>query len=106
MTEIFFAALAALGLFTLLWVAFGLFLLPTGTIGTVHIRVLASGDADDLEHTLGGLRWLQRSGLLEGRIDIVDAGLSEEGRNRAVRLSHVHPGIHILNSDETTPSIS
>lgn len=100
MTEIFFAALAALGLFTLLWLIFGLFLIPVGTIGTVHIRVLASGDADDLEHILGGLRWLQRSGLLEGRIDIVDAGLSEEGRSRAVRLSHIHPGIHLLKGDD------
>ncbi len=96
---IFLSALAALGLLTLCWIVFGLFLVPVGTIGSVHIRVLSTGDAEDLEHTLSGLCWLQRSGLLEGRIDVVDAGLSEEGRRRAIQLVKVHPGMHLISEE-------
>lgn len=96
MLTIFLAALAAVGLGTILWLIFGLFLIPVGTIGTVHIQVFASGSAETLEHTLSGLFWLQRSGLLEARIDIVDAGLDEIGRKCAVRLVHVHPGTRLL----------
>lgn len=99
MLTIFLAALAALGLGTIFWLIWGLFLIPVGTIGTVHIRVLASGDAQTLEHTLSGLLWLQRSGLLEAQIDIVDAGLDETGRICAIRLVHVHPGTRLLCPD-------
>lgn len=92
MLTILVAALAALGLFSLLWLAFGRLLLPAGE---VHILLPVAGDGGDLEHTLKGLRWLRAAGLLSARIDLLDAGLSEAGRDRVARLLRGEGGLRL-----------
>lgn len=77
MSAILLAALAALGLFSLLWLGFGRLLIPAAGI---HILVPVHGDGGDLEHNLKGLRWLCATGLLDARIDLLDAGLTDTGR--------------------------
>lgn len=100
MLTILLAALAVLGLGTLLWLVFGLFLIPVGTIATVRVQVLADGSAQTLEHTLSGLLWLRKTGLLEAQIDVVDNGLDEYGLACAERLVKVHPGMNLIRNSE------
>ena len=92
MLTILVAALAALGLFTLLWLAFGRLLLPAGE---VHILLPVAGEGAELEHTLKGLHWLRAAGLLDARIDLLDAGLSEGGRDRVDRLLRTEGGLRL-----------
>ena len=54
MATILLAALAAVGLFALLWLGFGRLLVPAAGI---HLLVPVHGDGGDLEHNLKGLRW-------------------------------------------------
>ena len=54
MTAILLAALAAVGLFTLLWLGLGRLLIPTHS---VHLLLPVKGDGGDLEHNLKGLHW-------------------------------------------------
>ena len=79
MTAILLAALAAVGLFTLLWLGLGRLLIPTHS---VHLLLPVKGDGGDLEHNLKGLHWLHTAGLLDAQIDLLDAGLSDAGRER------------------------
>ena len=60
MTAILLAALAAVGLFTLLWLGLGRLLIPTHS---VHLLLPVKGDGGDLEHNLKGqlVCWMLRS---------------------------------------------
>lgn len=96
MTAILLASLAAVGLFTLLWLGLGRLLLPTHS---VHILVPVRGDSDGLEHSLQGLRWLRTTGLLNAQIDLLDAGLSEVGRDRVERLLRSETSLHLYENN-------
>ena len=85
MTAILLAALAAVGLFTLLWLGLGRLLIPTHS---VHLLLPVKGDGGDLEHNLKGLHWLHTAGLL-------DAGLSDAGRERVERLLRSESSLHL-----------
>ncbi len=91
MSAILLAALAAVGLFTLLWLGFGRLLVPAAGL---HILVPVQGDGNDLEHNLKGLRWLCTTGLLDARIDLLDAGLTDTGRERVERLLRTESSLH------------
>lgn len=85
--EIALALLAALGLMTLIWMAFGRFLTPPGNReGRTLAVVEAQGDGGGLEQTVRSLLWLRRGELWRYRVAIVDRGLTREGRNVARRL--------------------
>lgn len=80
MLMVFLAALATVGLASILWMLFGCFLVPVGTPGTMRVSIYASGNGDEVEHLLCGLHWLKTAGLLNAKIDVVDAGLNGAGR--------------------------
>lgn len=101
MTTVILAVLATIGLAALLWLIFGTFLMPAGTPGTMRIYLLASGEADDVEHTLRGLKWLRNAGLLAGKVDILDAGLDGVGRARVKHLLKQYPGVHLIQTDKS-----
>ena len=92
MTAILLAALAAVGLFTLLWLGLGRLLIPTHS---VHLLLPVKGDGGDLEHNLKGLHWLHTAGLLDAQIDLLDAGLSDAGRERVERLLRRESSLHL-----------
>lgn len=92
MTAILLASLAAVGLFTLLWLGLGRLLIPTHSI---HLLLPVKGDGGDLEHNLKGLRWLHATGLLDAQIDLLDAGLSDAGRERVERLLRSESSLHL-----------
>lgn len=95
MSAILLAALAALGLFSLLWLGFGRLLIPAAGI---HILVPVHGDGSDLEHSLKGLRWLCATGLLDARIDLLDTGLTDTGRERVDRLLQSEVSLHLYEA--------
>lgn len=97
MTAILLASLSAVGLFTLLWLGLGRLLLPTRSI---HIIVPVQGDGSDLEHNLKGLRWLRATGLLNARIDLMDAGLSQTGQERVDHLLRSEESLHLYRPHE------
>lgn len=97
MSSILLAALAAVGLFTLLWLVFGRLLIPADGM---HILIPIQGDGNNLEHNLKGLRWLRATGLLDARIDLLDAGLTDAGRDRVERLLRSEPSLHLYQSDQ------
>lgn len=96
MSAILVAALAAVGLFALLWLGFGRLLIPAAGI---HILIPVQGDGNDLEHTLKGLRWLCATGLLDAHIDLLDVGLTDAGQERVERLLRTEPSLHLYQPD-------
>ena len=96
--EIALAALAVLGLISLIWLFFGWLLVPIG--GRSSVTVLpASGDGEALEQDLNGLLWLRDGGLLKGGVVIADCGLSAAGRALAQALALRQPGVELLAAD-------
>lgn len=63
--ELLVVLLAAFGLVCLAWLVFGKLVLPVGQEGTRTVaQVTAQGSGSGLEHTVSGLLWLRRSGLV------------------------------------------
>ena len=69
---------------------------PTPAKG-VRTLVQGVGDGENLEQTVRGLIWLRSLGLFSCSIEIVDGGLSAQGREIAERLSRRWPEISIQN---------
>ena len=93
--EIFVGALAAWGLLMLVWTVMGLLVLPLGRREDSDLTVVlrCSGEATWLERQVRGLTWLRDSGVLWWNIMILNAGLSAEAKDRALRLAQEHSGI-------------
>ena len=92
MTAILLAALAAVGLFTLLWLGLGRLLIPSPS---VHLLLPVKGAGGDLEHILKGQDWLHTAGLLDALIHLLDAGLADAGRERVERLLRSESSLHL-----------
>ena len=84
MTQIF-AVLAVFGMACLVWLAYGWLLLP----GSCPVQAVgsAAGRGEGLEHTVRGLLWLRRTGLLRCSVAIRDDGLNHEGLMLALTLA-------------------
>lgn len=80
------ALLSALGLLGLGWLLLGRLLTPGLGDGPVYTVTPASGTGDGLEHTVKGLLWLRKNGLLQGTIVIADGGLDPAGKAVAAAL--------------------
>ena len=52
-----------------------------------------------MEHNLKGLRWLCATGLLDARIDLLDTGLTDTGRERVDRLLQTESSLHLYESN-------
>lgn len=85
----------AFGLCMFVWLFYGWLLLPVAGQETICILVSASGDGGEAERTIRALRWLISSGLMRARIEIIDAGLTDAGTARLMRLTRVYPGIRL-----------
>jgi len=67
--------------------------------------VSVSGDAPQLEQTIGGLLWLLDSGTLDSTILIVDRGLSESGRKMAQLILNDYSSITLCTQDQIHKAI-
>ena len=79
--------LIAAGVLLCLWCLFGWFLLPFGE-KDLQLLLRVSGDAKHLERQVRALSWLKGSGLLKGRLVILDCGLNQDGQNLVYGLCH------------------
>ena len=99
--ELVISLLAAFGLVSLGWLAFGRLVLPVGGEETsVRAEVTAEGAGNGLEQTVAALLWLRRTGLWRGSITLTDGGLDEGGRLLACRLAE-YPGVEFSPPTET-----
>lgn len=73
----FCSVLAVLAMGCLVWLAHGWLLLPVPC--PVQVVIPAAGGGEGLEHTVRGLLWLRRAGLLRCTLSIRDEGLNEGG---------------------------
>ena len=86
--DILVAMLVTWGLVTAVWAIVGILMAPAGAKGGfVTALVRAEGPARELENTVDGLRWLNRSGLAHMDIIIADAGMDTEARKVAELLA-------------------
>ena len=91
--EIVISLLAAFGLVSLGWLAFGRMVLPIGGAdASIQAVVTAKNRGDGLEQAVSGLMWLRRTGLWRGEILIRDGGLDLEGAALAEKLA-AYPGV-------------
>ena len=88
--------LTVLGFGAVLWLIWGRPLHG----GAVTALISARGDGCELEQSVRGQLWLRQSGLWQGRLILLDCGLSEEGRSIARRLAGDHPWIILCGREE------
>ena len=89
------ALLAAFGLAALLWLLLGWLLFPVGSRRTASVQLTAD---QALEQNLKGLDWLNRAGLLEARVTVLDTGLLPEERTETLRLLARWPGVELVET--------
>ena len=93
------ALLSVVGLLSVGWLCFGKLLVPAGNRNTL-ILLPGIGDGDDLEQAVTGWLWLRGSGLTDGRILIVDCGLSPQGMATAMTLCAREQDVGLCIRDE------
>lgn len=99
--EITLALLASVGLLCLGWALFGKLLTPVKDLGApMFALVKGEGDGDGLEHTLSCLVWLRGRDLAGCPVLLVDAGLSETGRQLAQCLCRRWPAVELCALEE------
>ena len=86
------ALLAALGLVSVCWLAWGCLLFPIPIELTATL--VGKGDGGTLEQGVRGLLWLRRCGLWQGNICLKNGGLSPLGLALAHRLAR-EPGVEL-----------
>lgn len=97
------AVLCAFGVLFLCWMIIGAFILPVGSAETLRVCVLASGNGESVEHTLKGLDWLRRAGILRAGVDVIDAGLNGAGRAQVTWLcERVYKTVHFRHTHQTS----
>ena len=89
--------LAADGALLVLWCLFGRLLLPqTETVTLLPL----SGEAGGAEQALRCRKWLEDSGLVRGRLLLVDCGLSQTGKKTVELLLRGRPEIQFCAEAE------
>ena len=79
---ILIAALAACGVFLIIWTLLEAMLLPLPPKDTLLI-VYLHGDAAQVQQTIRACRWLRECRGVQGELLLVDCGLPEEARKAA-----------------------
>ena len=75
------------------WCLFGALLLPLGRRSRpVTILYPAAGEPGALEQNVRAFVWLSQTGLVHGKLVILDCGLTEAGRAAAERMA-LQPGV-------------
>ena len=83
--EIVFAFVLAVGLLLIVWCLFGLLLMPIFSNRMITLLFL-QGEETHLERKVRGFGWFRDSGQNDGKLLLVDCGMSEEGRCCAAML--------------------
>ena len=94
--DIICGLLIASGLFLILWCVCGKFLFPIKS-ERLHVQYNACNDASEMEQCVRGFIWLRETGFFQGDLTIIDTGLDEDARYRALALEKKHMFIHIIS---------
>lgn len=99
--DIISAFIIAGTLILFVWLLRGMLLLPLakGKHTKITVVVKVSGFEPCLEQTIAGLAWLESNGTMPGNVVIVDAGMDEETREVAQRLSRRKKGVCFQRKD-------
>lgn len=97
--EIALAALAVLGLLSLIWMVSGWLLTPIGG-RSVTTLIPCSGDGEELEQAVNGLVWLRDGGFLRGKVILADCGLTDFGKAVAETLVLREAGVELCAADK------
>lgn len=85
MKDVLICALASAGILFACWCVLGWLLLPA--FGEHAQFVLKyEGDAPTMEQDFRAFQWMHGSGILRGRLVVVDNGMSVEARTRCEKL--------------------
>lgn len=109
--SIFFEIIIAISIIgvvlALLYIARGALFTPVPrAVGTnLYTVVAVCGDASQLEQTVDGLLWLEKSGTMRSLVLITDCGLSAEGRKIAALLTKDNRHVVVCNPSEITDFI-
>lgn len=100
--EIAITILAAIAVAVALYKFYVFMLTPVkcgkGTDICVVVRV--NGNCPDIEQTIEGMLWLNKSGMLKSRIIIADCGIEQSCREMALMLVKRHDEISICDISE------
>lgn len=94
--------LAAAGVFFVIRAVYGAMLTPVGHDGQGGLIAVIRlwGSCPELEQTVAGLTWLQRTGVLSAQILLVDCGMDEESHEMAALLAKKHETLTICSLSE------
>lgn len=96
--QIVCCTLATAGIILFAWCLVGTFLLPVaGADLTTSYRV--RGEAPELEQTVRGFLWLQETGIIDMRLEIIDCGLTDGAQRRAALLAQQHESIQVIKEN-------
>lgn len=98
--EVLISFFAAVGIFSLLWFAFGHMLFPSCSMPPLCAIIPVAGDATDVEHTLRQLLWLRNCRLLNMRLILLNQGLSSTGLSRVSLLLSQEPTLQLTTPDQ------
>lgn len=99
MMTILIAALAACGVFLILWTVFEALLMPLPEDDTC-LLVYLRGDSGQVEQHMRACDWLRERRGVRGRVLFVDDGLDAEARHIAERFVAQEPALHLCGSGE------
>jgi len=83
--EIILVFILAVGLLVILWSLAGLLLMPVFTDRMITL-LFVCGEEEQLERRVRGFGWFRDGSQNDGRLLLVDCGLSEEGKHCADAL--------------------
>ena len=85
MKEILICALASAGILFFCWCVLGWLLLPA--FGDHAAFVLKyEGDAETMEQDFRTYQWMQGSGILRGKLCVIDLGMKPDAKRRCEKL--------------------
>ena len=90
--EIVLGFLLSVGILLIFWCLTGLLLMPVFSEQMVTLYYV-QGEGNRMESRVLGFSWFRESGQEDGKLLLVDCGLTEEGRRSALALQNQYPWV-------------
>ena len=90
--EIVVGFVLSVGILLIMWCLTGLLLMPVFSEQMVTVYYVR-GEGKRMESSVRGFSWFRDSGQEDGKLLLVDCGLTEEGRRSALALQNQYPWV-------------